>query len=448
MPTVTDYTALLSGKTLNQPSIAEGQARPAKGAFVTYSFNALEPVDDPDTPATGLDAAERELFRRAIDQWADASGLTVFETKMQGDIDIVVTNLAFAGQATFPQSMVYLDGSDFRVYTGEAVVGTILIDPDYSSDAHVIIHEIGHTLGLKHPHDGAVRLSTAANTGDNTVMSYVVPLLDDLGPFDIQAVQALYGDASADGTQVTSWSWNAQTETLTQAGNAETEILIGTNANDVVDTVGGRDAVSTKAGDDIVIVHEAGVQANLGAGFDRVVIDYERDQIAFIDSDDVGTFFYVSGGDQDATSVFFGVERFEFATETLAMDLEGNAGQAYRLYQATYDREPDRGGVSFWTGKLDAGHTLLFVAEQFVAANEFIERYGAEPSNLQYVDLLYNNVLDRVPDQDGYDFWVGKMNAGLSRADMLIEFSESDENQDQVFGQIDQGIWLDNLLLV
>ena len=77
-----------------------------------------------------------------------------------------------------------------------------------------------------------------------------------------------------------------------------------------------------------------------------------------------------------------------------------------------------------------------------MAANEFIERYGAEPSSLQYVDLLYNNVLDRVPDQDGYDFWVGKMNAGLSRADMLIEFSESAENKSLTQSNTEVGFWV------
>ncbi|MBL8583884.1 MAG: DUF4214 domain-containing protein [Rhizobiaceae bacterium] len=445
MPTVDNYTAILSGRTLNQQSTSEGTALPARAAFVTYSFNALD-SGDPDTQIT-LDDTQKELFRRAIDQWAQASGLTAFETAMQGDIDVVVRNLTFAGQGTFPQSMVYLDDGAPRVYSGTAAVGTILIDPDYASDAHVLIHEIGHTLGLKHPHDGLVRLVTAADTGDNTVMSYTVPLLDDLGTFDIQAIQAIYGGPSADGTQVSAWNWDQKTETLTQIGSAETEILIGTNANDIIDTAGGQDAVSTKGGDDVVTVRANGVQANLGTGFDTVIVDYSRDQIAFIDSDDAGTYFYAASGNQDDTSVFFGVERFDFGDETLAMDLDGNAGQAYRLYQAAYDREPDRAGVSFWTGVLDAGNGLQFVADHFVTAAEFIERYGADTSDTDYVDLLYNNVLDRVPDQEGYDFWVGKMDAGLTRADMLIEFSESDENQAKVFGDIDQGIWLDDLLL-
>jgi hypothetical protein len=445
MPTVNTYIALLSVDSLNQPGTSQGTAGEGVPAFVTYSFNPGD--DDPDTPLRSLSANERDLFRQAVEQWAAASGLIAFETQMQGDIDVVVKAIAYAGQGTFPQSMLYTDDGKVRVYSGDEIVGSIEIDPDYASDAHVLIHEIGHTLGLKHPHDGLYRLSLATDRGDNTVMSYNGPTSDDLGPLDIQAIRALYGTQDEDGTQVTAWNWDPSTETLTQIGSAADEIIAGTNAHDVIDTVGGSDAVVTKAGNDVVTIHAQGIEANLGTGFDRVIVDYARDQIAFIESDDTGTFFMPQNGDDDDVSVFFGVERFDFGNETLAMDIEGNAGQAYRLYQAAYDRTPDRGGVSFWTGVLDDGNSLQFVADHFVTADEFIERYGADTSNVEYVDLLYNNVLDRVPDQEGYDFWVERMEEGLSRADMLIEFSESDENQDKVFGEVNQGIWLDNIYI-
>lgn len=449
MPIVTNYTALLSGDTLNQVSVTPGTAVSPRPAFVTYSFNATRPEDDDDdTPSPALDPSERELFRQAINQWAAASGLVAFETKIQGDIDIYVAPLQVAGQGTFPQSMLYMDDGRVRVYAGDEQVGAIVIDPEYTSDAHVLIHEIGHTLGLKHPHDGSLRLSQETDNGDNTVMSYKLPYSDDLGPFDIAAIQALYGQNSADGTQVTAWNWNPQTETLTQVGNGGDEVLVGTGANDVIDSAGGRDAIVTKGGNDTVTVHGAGIQANLGTGFDTVIVDYARDQIAFIETDDVGTYFHDVSDSDDDTSYFFGVERFDFGNEILALDLDGNAGQAYRLYQAAYDRTPDRAGVSFWTEVLDIGHSLQFVADHFVTADEFVEKYGANPTDVQYIDLLYSNVLDRMPDAAGYDFWVDKMvEEGLTRADLLIEFSESDENQDKVFPQVHEGIWLDDIIL-
>ncbi len=38
-----------------------------------------------------------------------------------------------------------------------------------------LIHEIGHALGLKHPHDGAPNLPSGEDNHTNTVMSYGFP---------------------------------------------------------------------------------------------------------------------------------------------------------------------------------------------------------------------------------------------------------------------------------
>jgi hypothetical protein len=124
----------------------------------------------------------------------------------------------------------------------------------------------------------------------------------------------------------------------------------------------------------------------------------------------------------------------------LAFDIEGNAGQEYRLYQAAFDRVPDIPGLSFWIDAIDDGATLLAVVEQFLLSPEFQSKYGANPTNEDFIDLLYQNVLDRLPDQSGYDFWLDAFDRGLSRAGALVEFSESAENQANLIGVLQQGI--------
>lgn len=49
---------------------------------------------------------------------------------------------------------------------------------------------------------------------------------------------------------------------------------------------------------------------------------------------------------------------------------------------------------------------------------------------------------NRVPDQGGYDFWVGAMQGGLGRDDILISFAESAENVAQTAPDLDNGIWV------
>jgi hypothetical protein len=89
---------------------------------------------------------------------------------------------------------------------------------------------------------------------------------------------------------------------------------------------------------------------------------------------------------------------------------------------------------------LDGGAALLTVAEQFLLSAEFQSKYGANPSNEDFIDLLYLNVLNRLPDQSGYDFWIDAFDRGLSRAGALVEFSESAENQANLIGVLQQGI--------
>ena len=58
----------------------------------------------------------------------------------------------------------------------------------------------------------------------------------------------------------------------------------------------------------------------------------------------------------DGTDALINIERLQFTDKTLAFDLDGNAGQAYRLYQAAFDRVPDQGGLGYWIDEMDQRH--------------------------------------------------------------------------------------------
>lgn len=142
-------------------------------------------------------------------------------------------------------------------------------------------------------------------------------------------------------------------------------------------------------------------------------------------------------------SVIFGVNRIYFLDRTLALDLDGNAGQAYRVYQAAFDRTPDPEGLGYWINSLDAGQgDLTWVAHNFILSDEFRAMYGdpATVTNEEFLSLIYQNVLHRAPDGDGYKYWIDSLNEGFAREKVLASFSESVENQQNVAADISHGI--------
>lgn len=140
------------------------------------------------------------------------------------------------------------------------------------------------------------------------------------------------------------------------------------------------------------------------------------------------------------------IERLIFTDLSYALDVDGVAGQAYRLYQAAFDRAPDLPGLGFWIAQMDRGVAALEVADAFVRSPEFTRLYGTTLQDTAFVQTLYQNVLHRSPDAEGFDFWVHALQSGVSRADVLLQFSDSPENQSALAeiigsGFIYQSIW-------
>jgi len=150
--------------------------------------------------------------------------------------------------------------------------------------------------------------------------------------------------------------------------------------------------------------------------------------------------FVLTNGTKGTSHTLDSIERVKFSDSALAVDIEGNGGQVYRLYQAVFGRTPDKQGLGFWMNAMDKGTSLVDVADEFAKSNEFQTIYGSAPSSEAVVTRLYENVLHRQPDQSGFDFWNNHLKANPSLIEaIVVEFSESLENQVQVATIIGNG---------
>lgn len=98
-----------------------------------------------------------------------------------------------------------------------------------------------------------------------------------------------------------------------------------------------------------------------------------------------------------------------------------------RLYRAFFLRVPDAGGLVHWIRVRRTGATLGTIAESFSRSTEFARRYGPL-SDRAFVELIYTNVLERVPDRGGVDYWSRQLTERRrTRGTVMVGFSESTE---------------------
>ena len=134
------------------------------------------------------------------------------------------------------------------------------------------------------------------------------------------------------------------------------------------------------------------------------------------------------------------IERLKFDDSAVALDIQGHGGQAYRLYQAAFDRAPDKAGLGYWINYLDNDGKFIDVAAGFVDSVEFKKLYGINPSPERLITRFYQNVLHREPEIEGMEYWLNQLTTGAQTAPtVLANFSESGENQANLLGVLSDG---------
>ncbi|GJJ05161.1 hypothetical protein RugamoR64_56990 [Duganella rhizosphaerae] len=188
-------------------------------------------------------------------------------------------------------------------------------------------------------------------------------------------------------------------------------------------------------GNDLLLGQSTGAAIHGGAGIDTAIYNNRKSQYNIVQHDGHAEISKLGGG----KDILDGVERLSFQDKNIALDVNGVGGQAYRLYQAAFNRAPDLGGLGFWINAMDKGLSMMAAAGYFADSAEFQQLYGSNLSDDAYLTQLYSNVLHRTPDAGGKEFWLQALHNGTSRGDALGYFSDSAENQAALIGQISNG---------
>lgn len=96
------------------------------------------------------------------------------------------------------------------------------------------------------------------------------------------------------------------------------------------------------------------------------------------------------------------------------------------LYRSVFGRPIDAAGAQYWTNQIRAGQKPEDVAAQLYASDEFFNSSG---DSYGFIWRLYNEILGRQPEQDGFAYWVDQVDQGGDRSKITSSFYKSIESR-------------------
>ncbi|MCY0915867.1 reprolysin-like metallopeptidase, partial [Massilia antarctica] len=289
MTTISDLDTPLSGLNHIDALLSSGPdwnfVTPA-GNTIRYTFSIAshnEGGNDSGAGLTSFSAGQQAGTRAAMATLSAITGIAFSETSDAASADVHLCskelggntaglcswNSGYANSGTTLLSFhaaayVYLDSAV------AAAAANATLAPG-SGGLEILLHELGHMLGLKHPFDGGIHLATGDDNTSNTLMSYTSQggPYSTFSPYDIAALNWLYGGDGLRGALGINSTGGGRYIT----GTSRADSLSGSAAADRLDGGGGNDILDGGNGTDTAVFHgnyAAYTITSLGAGKLRV----------------------------------------------------------------------------------------------------------------------------------------------------------------------------------
>lgn len=429
MTQVSDITnTVSSGLTHIDALLAEGPQwnyLTASTNNISYTFSIDSNNESGVTNQKAFSNAQKNATVGALNYISNLTGINFSETSNGNEANIHFSFIDIPGDSTaglsswslnysFDSNNTVIDYS-INAYVYLDNVEWLFDNNDLTPNGNgyeVLLHEIGHTLGLKHPFEGDPTLPDNQDNTANTLMSYTSSggPYSTYSPFDVAALNWIYGADGLGGDL----GINSNNDGRYWTGTADADLITAGNSNDLLKGEAGKDTLTGGAGNDLIdggLEIDTAIYNGIHAQY---IINSANSSFSIIDT---------SNNDIDA---LINIERLQFSDKSVALDMDGHAGSTAKILGVIFGKEAisNMSYAGIGLKLLDEG-----MSDQDLLQLALTVKLGPDPTNADVVNLLYQNLVDSLPSSSDLNFWTETITSGQhSQASLGILAANLDLN--------------------
>ncbi|HUR88850.1 MAG TPA: DUF4214 domain-containing protein [Ramlibacter sp.] len=306
-------------------------------------------------------------------------------------------------------------------------------DELHSSTSPVFTEEtISKILALTTKDNDSVTFDTATSSGgtvvfdDGTEFGFLTTSANS--PVTVSGGPAVLGLQSSTGVTVVV---NDGSLTDVTGFGVPDGVILGSAGNDNITTAGNLDRFISLGTGNSTVVSGAGsdtVQAGLGnatisgSADGHDIVELGGNASDYTVSIDNGHAIVTHNADAKTTDI----TKIQYvqldAGKALVFAENTEQAAIATLYETTFGRTAEAGGLQYWFDKASAGESLAQIAVDFTHSSEF--NPVAALSNTDFITGLYLHTFGRTPEADGLAYWTAALEHGATRAQLMSSFAD------------------------